>query len=396
MDTIFKKIVREKLGVNRVTLAMQNKVWASLSQKNKNKYGGWNPGANTVTLKPSNVCILGEGVYGKVCIRETLGGTKYAVKTPKNTKDLKNILRERATHMKFYYALPKQLRQYFPKPVFIKGESRSYAMTMFDGIELSEALEKPKSVEYKKNVLRSLRKAVFSLWTSGYIHGDLHMSNILVSRDKINPNIHIIDFGMMRKSSFNVPNKKFKIEGNVNYKNLNEKWINWFRKSWINQLKNLGFQKGNPNMIVFPRKLGNIGYYAMQHSGKKFLNLNKPLPSVRLQAKKPLEMYKNLVKKRTGVKRVTKQAQIDLWKKLSIKNKEQFGNWRPEGVKNSKVPTPKPNMNQYIMNAFMNEPSRADTLLRFWMTHYTQDQKRQIYNKVSDPEKAQRDFPLCK
>lgn len=58
----------------------------------------------------------------------------------------------------------------------------------------------------------------------------------------------------------------------------------------------------------------------------------KKVPTPRGLADQRLKNYKQLVRNRTGVKRVTKQAQIALWNKLSNKNKEQFGTWKPEGV----------------------------------------------------------------
>ena len=411
-ETKFKQFVRKKLGLTRVTKQAQQKVWTTLAQKNKNMYGGWKPvnvpnkalsvksvpPVPTITLQPTNVCVLGQGAYGKVCVRKTPSGKKYAVKTPisSNGNNFEDLMNEKDTHMKFYYKLPEPLKKYFPKPVNVKGEPNVYAMTMFDGVTLREALKGYRSTEYKRNILKNLRKAVFAMWTSGYIHGDIHMENILVSKDG---HIHILDFGMMRKSTLKVPNTKFKINGNVNYKNLTDEWKKWFRNSWNVQLKNLGLTAGNPNMIVFPHAMRKIKYYYTPNKNRfKKLNKYETAPSARGRVKKSLEMYKKLVRNRMGVKRVTREAQIALWNKLSNANKKQFGNWRPEGVVNRRTSPPKakPTMNQYMMKAFMNEPNRADTLLRFWMTHYTQDQKRQIYNKVSDPEKAQRDFPLCK
>jgi hypothetical protein len=40
--------------------------------------------------------------------------------------------------------------------------------------------------------------------------------------------------------------------------------------------------------------------------------------------------FKQMVKNRMGMKRVTKKAQKTLWAKLSNKNKEQFGTWKPQ------------------------------------------------------------------
>ena len=497
----YKKLVRKKLRVKRVTKRAQQNVWEILNQKTRNKFGGWKPGnvpkkspvrkvtpapkkspvrkvtpapwksptpkagtlefwlkelklakksleigqttdkngktvnyknhiktvenhlsrkfsyyvqAPTIALKSTNVCVLGKGAYGKVCMRESSNGSKYAVKTSlyNNSVNKNNLLSEKSVHMDFYYKLPQALRKYFPKPVNVKGESFAYAMTMFDGMELSDALRSPKSTEYKRNVIKNLRKAIFALWTSGYIHGDIHTGNIMVSEDTRNPQIQILDFGMMRKSALNVPNKKFKTN-TIGYKNLNDRWHKWFVNSWKVQLNKLGLNTANPNMIVFPRKMGNIGYYARGHVSI-FNNLNRygnkspspPVPKSKGLAKERLEKYKQLVRKRMKVKRVTKKAQIDTWDILSKKNREQFGSWKPEGVikhhttpPKRKSPTPKKTIDSYLSRALMDAGGRVisnETLLRFWMTHYTQAQKKAIYKLVSDPEKAQRDYPLCK
>jgi len=428
-ETKFKKLVREKLGVKRVTKQAQQKVWTTLTQKNKNMYGNWKPsgslptpkGPITVTLKKTNKCVLGQGAYGKVCMRENVGGKKYAVKTSHNSP--RNVIRERDTHIKFYYGLPSSLRKYFPQPVLIKDEPDSYGMTMFDGITLYKAMELPRSPEYKRKVIKQLRKAVFAMWTSGYIHGDIHTENIMVSKSNDNPQIQILDFGMMRKSVLNVPNRKFKL-GDVNYKNLNDYWENWFKKSWNKQLNNLRLNSGNPNMIVFPnsKSMNYLSYYADKHSGGIFNNLNaygngtSPSPATAkaaravdtAKAKEHLEKYKALVRNRMKMKRVTKQAQIALWNRLSNTTKAKFGTWKPQGVvkhrttppvPKAKTPTAKLSTDRFLTRALMNAGGRIITnenLLRFWMTHYTTAQKKEIYKKVSDPEKAKRDYPLCK
>lgn len=413
-ETKFKQLVRKKLGVKRVTKEAQQKVWAMLNQKNKNMYGGWEPvatyysNAPMVTLEPTNVCVLGEGAYGKVCVRKTPSGKKYAVKTPIETSgnNFQKLMSEKREHMRFYYRLPMALRKYFPKPVNIKGEPNSYAMTMFDGVTLHEALKGFRPAEYKRNVIKNLRKAVFAIWTSGYIHGDMHMGNIMVSRDAYNPQIQILDFGFMRKSNLNVPNNKFKINGNVGYKNLTDKWVKWFKNSWTKQLNNLGIKKGNPNMIVFPQRMGNLGYYAEAHSGGYFRNLNKDGNNSRPKmTKERLEKYKELVRKRMGVKRVTKQAQIALWNKLSNTNKKQFGTWKPEGAVKHRTSPPKakgptPTLDQQVARDFLKVSGHLSItdakLLRFWMTHYTTAQKKALYKKVRDPEYAKNLYPLCK
>ena len=423
-ETKFKKLVREKLGVKRVTKQAQQKVWTTLTQKNKNMYGNWKPsgslstpkGPITVTLKKTNKCVLGQGAYGKVCMRENVGGKKYAVKTSHNSP--RNVIRERDTHIKFYYGLPSSLRKYFPQPVLIKDEPDSYGMTMFDGITLYKAMKLPRSPEYKRKVIKQLRKAVFAMWTSGYIHGDIHTENIMVSKSNDNPQIQILDFGMMRKSVLNVPNRKFKL-GDVNYKNLNDYWENWFKKSWNKQLINLRLNSGNPNMIVFPnsKSMNYLSYYADNHSGGIFNNLNshgnRPLPTPKKApgpkpsalAKLRLEKYKALVRNRMNMKRVTRQAQIALWNKLSNTNKKQFGSWRPEGVVKHRTTPPKaksptPTLGQQIARDYLKVPGHLsitdEKLLRFWMTHYTTAQKKALYKKVRDPEKGKRDYPLCK
>ena len=117
-----------------------------------------------------------------------------------------------------------------------------------------------------------------------------------------------------------------------------------------------------------------------------------------------LKRYKQMVRNRMGVKRVTKQAQVALWNKLTTQNKKQFGTWKPEGVvKHRTTPKPKastpPSMDQHIAREYANAGGRImsnDNLLRFWMTHYTTAQKKALYKKVRDPVTAKKDYPLCK
>ena len=119
---------------------------------------------------------------------------------------------------------------------------------------------------------------------------------------------------------------------------------------------------------------------------------------------KPETKFKRLVRQKLGVKRVTKQAQIALWKKLSNTNKKQFGSWKPQGVVShrappSPTPTPKDSIDRYLISAYTRNGGTMTSyanLLKFWMTHYTTAQKKAIYTKVSDPESAKKNYPLCK
>ena len=204
----------------------------------------------------------------------------------------------------------------------------------------------------------------------------------------------------MRKSKFNIPNKNFKIEGNVGYKNLSDKWEKWFKDSWKKHLKNIGLRKANPNMIAFPQKMGRLGYYA-SFNKNKFQNLNKNgnTPAHRGLAKQRLEKYKQLVRNRMGVKRVTVQAQVSLWNKLSNKNKKQFGSWKPEGVVKHRTNPPKPKkptIMEYLRTEMKLKTFSRDSLLRYWVNQYTQEEKKAIYKKIRDYGYAKKYFPLCK
>jgi hypothetical protein len=104
-----------------------------------------------------------------------------------------------------------------------------------------------------------------------------------------------------------------------------------------------------------------------------------------------------------------KEHQIRVWKQMTNKNKEQFGSWRPQGVAPTpKVPTPqkaptpkhkspapKPTINRFLAKAVDGKNVSTPSLLRFWMTHYTTAQKKEIYTKVSNPVQAKKNFPLC-
>jgi len=74
----------------------------------------------------------------------------------------------------------------------------------------------------------------------------------------------------------------------------------------------------------------------MEIENKKLKNLLTPKSKANVIISKNInEMnmkYKELVRKRRGLKRVGKKAKIDMWSKLSSKDKKQFGNWKPKEV----------------------------------------------------------------
>ena len=295
-----------------------------------------------VTLIPTNICVLGKGAYGRVCIQKTKTGKKYAVKeyitgnnnnTPNTQREnnaLKSHLLERKQHFKFYYNLPAYLKRFFPKPYKVKDaitkteRPGGYAMAIVpNAVELGSYITKA-SDKQKLKAIKQVRQAVMALWTSGYIHGDMHMGNILVNSKT--GNIKIIDFGFMKKSVNTPPSKKWRVK-DVDYTKLNNKWNKWFKKEWPIHLDHLLLSESNPNMVVFPKYMGNLKFYAWQYV-KNFKNLNKimnnskPKPAgitllASMQNKKMTR--KQLKEKWSGM---NKNSKLNFLKK--IKNPEKF------------------------------------------------------------------------
>ena len=94
-------------------------------------------------------------------------------------------------------------------------------------------LEKVKQNKQKLNKIKDQLLRVFkNIWQLGYIHGDLHLGNILVDK---NQNIKVIDFGNTRKL--------IKTKALTNSNNMKK----WFQEAWNEYLLITNLNLANPN-----------------------------------------------------------------------------------------------------------------------------------------------------
>jgi serine/threonine protein kinase len=115
------------------------------------------------------------------------------------------------------------------------------------GITLDQWIETPQAKDQKKvrKVVRGIRKALYCLWTAGFIHGDMHLRNVMVNPKS--QGIKIIDFGMSRGVNKRSP----KYRGPSNLGELRPVFKEWFWHQFKKVLKTHGFNKGNPDLVMF-------------------------------------------------------------------------------------------------------------------------------------------------
>ena len=366
-----------------------------------------------VTLIDKNINDIGIGAYGTVVLQKGVDGKVYAVKRSlyNNNQSMNELMREREIHIQFYNSLPPNMKKYFPRPVRAKYQGENgpnpsiYAM---------EAVQNSSTLEYlmmtnklnaamKQKIIRDIRSAIMSIWKAGYIHGDMHLANILV-----NPKtgqVTIIDFGFMRKTITSPPRTNWKV-GNAA---ANQKWTSWFSREWKQMLNNMEFDIGNPNMMVFPQYMKNMDFFA-EHHVKYFKNLAKHNRPIRKTKTSHLDMLKQYIRNKNGVKRVTKKRIVNTWRAMNQTQRQQYGSFRPEGAS----PTPRPKFSTaprvvtpakqkgetVLTKMFKKETksTRADRVskLLFWMTKFSSEDKKGFLQYISDPDEFSKKYPLCK
>lgn len=235
-----------------------------------------------VEIKPSQVCILGKGGQGKVCLHEASKGRKrYAVKysfeygnnlyyhnyyynvarknlSARTGKFLK-LGEEMEIHAYLWTKAPRYLKRFFIKPVQIKHVNKKethYGMVALDNAETARVhflkLIKENKIKKAVQLLRKIRQAIYGMWSMGVIHRDLHLQNILIT-PKGTPKI--IDFGLARY--YKPLSKEWKTGGTTMLTNVNKKYTNWLKRF-------TPFYQGNPNVALFPSGLKRLGMYSTQ------------------------------------------------------------------------------------------------------------------------------------
>uniref|UniRef100_A0A6C0F779 Protein kinase domain-containing protein n=1 Tax=viral metagenome TaxID=1070528 RepID=A0A6C0F779_9ZZZZ len=193
---------------------------------------------------------IGQGVYGTI-YRFNNKNNIYIVKVniKRKTKQLYN---ERKIHIELYKTLSKKCKSFIVKPVIIQkniidnfkmqnkqfrklNDNRFHVMKNIDGIELRTFLKLSPPIPVLKKVIKNIKKALLCMWTSGFIHADLHGRNILVLP---NNKIKLIDFGFTTK-----------VDKLINLSNSEIK--QWFISTWPNILKSFRLNLANPNIHIY-------------------------------------------------------------------------------------------------------------------------------------------------
>lgn len=205
---------------------------------------------------------IGEGRQGQVFSMFKCSSKVIVIKVASGKDNIKSLKKEKGIHFLLHEKTGMMCRRFFPKPVHLdekkteelhkmfkapRGDIEFHAMEPVNGVTLESWLRGAKrpNAEIKK-VLTSLRRALFCLWSHGFVHGDVTARNVMVT-EKLG--VKLIDFGF---STFSYQDPRPKYTGPKNLKDpLNPEVIKWFWKVYSPVLKGLGFPKGNPNITAW-------------------------------------------------------------------------------------------------------------------------------------------------
>ena len=187
------------------------------------------------------VTKIASGVYG-IVFRVKLNGKVYAVKVDKKGS---MVMSDHKIHVKLYNKLGDECKNIVPEPVtniqtledlkILVGNKKISAMEYVPGVTLLKFLHKTTDYSKLLKVKNNLRKALLCMWKAGYIHGDLHLENVIVAKELT---VKIIDFG------FTVKVTPLQATNTVSIRN-------WFGEQWPIILKFWGVEKGNPNVHAY-------------------------------------------------------------------------------------------------------------------------------------------------
>ena len=223
-------------------------------------------------------CLIGKGAYGQVW---KITGTKapFVVKIG----DILEIAHEHKMHESIYKDVSPACKKYFVKPLKrnmsklqqylpeMNDRQYAYAMEHVVGLTLRNYLQMASASDVKF-VLDQVHAAFKCMWSHGYIHGDAHLDNIIVTnidhlirggkKRNAKPKIKIIDFGFATKVS--TPAKSLKTVGDLR---------TWFKKEWQKILKRMRLNVANPNFSFF-------NYNAVPFFCKRDLEVMKDMKQV--------------------------------------------------------------------------------------------------------------------
>ena len=157
--------------------------------------------------------LVSSGVYGKVFLLRVGKNNYVAIKSDKwedyrmssarqrmsNASDIPwgTTLQNRAKHKSLFKKLSPTCQKYFVMPLNVRDYCKRdtgqlHAMEYVDGQTLNRWLDGPVLPDQRAKIIKQLQSALFCMWKAGYIHGDLHLNNVLVTKKNM---IKIIDFG---------------------------------------------------------------------------------------------------------------------------------------------------------------------------------------------------------
>jgi len=180
---------------------------------------------------------------------------RYVVKSALKTKT-DSIQYESIIQIEMYHALDPKYKKYFIRPISVRIDkygTPAIAMKYLPGTrsfrtvahQLINGNTEARRVLVK--LVKQVREAIIGLWRAGFIHGDLHFENILITKTN---DIKIIDFGFTTKV-----NKPF------DNKNLR----GWFRHEWGLVLRKHKINRGNPDAFIFKNVIDSDGYFATKN-----------------------------------------------------------------------------------------------------------------------------------
>lgn len=140
----------------------------------------------------------------------------------------------------------------------VKKRLSGYAMEYIDGITLRDYLRQLSlSATNYSSVKKQLQNGFKCLWSHGFIHGDAHMGNVMVTMTKTGkPKVKIFDFG-------------FTIQCTAPTCKSDEELLKWFQIRWKRVLTYKYITKGNPDSMYL--KLNMIPVFV--NFNRKYLNL---------------------------------------------------------------------------------------------------------------------------
>ena len=224
--------------------------------------------------------LVSSGAYGKVFLLKIGQNKHVAIKSDKwddhkmssarqQLSDASDIpwgttLQNRAKHKSLFRKLSPPCKKFFVTPLNIKDycmrdTGQLHAMEYVEGKTLNSWLDGPTLPSERLHVISQIQRALFCMWKAGYIHGDLHLNNVLVTKKN---KVKIIDFGFLTKVD---PLPKTTTHGNK------DKIAKWFVSQFPKVLKSAEITKGNPDITLYGLKA--LPMFASSHETKIYRRL---------------------------------------------------------------------------------------------------------------------------